>query len=85
LKRLLATLQQPVCIEGKTMEISASIGVSFYPSLAGDLEADQVLRRADQAMYHAKRIGRNGYSFENEAYVLANDPDSEKRFDSLQV
>ena len=38
-------------------ELSVSIGVAFYPS-DGDT-AEQLLRRADEALYRAKKLGRN--------------------------
>ncbi len=41
--------------------ISASIGITFYPLDAQDV--DQMLRNADQAMYAAKKAGRNRLSF----------------------
>gem|GEM_PF-4572779 len=40
------------------MQVSASIGVTFYPQPLTS-EADQLLRQADQAMYRAKLAGRN--------------------------
>jgi len=41
------------------LNISTSIGFTFYPQ---DLvDADQLLRQADQAMYQAKRAGKNRY------------------------
>jgi EAL domain-containing protein (putative c-di-GMP-specific phosphodiesterase class I) len=39
---------------------SASIGVTFYPQNQ-DVDADQLLRQADQAMYQAKLAGKNRY------------------------
>ena len=39
------------------MSISVSIGLALYPTHAGDIE--EVLRKADEAMYHAKRSGKN--------------------------
>ncbi|MDE2132691.1 MAG: EAL domain-containing protein, partial [Betaproteobacteria bacterium] len=41
--------------------ISASIGITFYPLDARDV--DQMLKNADQAMYAAKKAGRNRLSF----------------------
>jgi EAL domain-containing protein (putative c-di-GMP-specific phosphodiesterase class I) len=42
------------------LQVSASIGVTFYPQ-AHDMEADQLLRQADQTMYQAKLAGKSRY------------------------
>ena len=60
LVRLLAAAAQPAHIDNLVLEISASIGVTFYPQ-AEDVDADQLLRQADQAMYKAKLAGKNRY------------------------
>ncbi|HSN79108.1 MAG TPA: diguanylate cyclase, partial [Rhodoferax sp.] len=44
------------------LQISASVGVTFYPQ-AEAVEADQLLRQADQAMYQAKQSGKNRFHF----------------------
>jgi diguanylate cyclase (GGDEF)-like protein/PAS domain S-box-containing protein len=62
LKRLLEAAVAPVDLGGLVLQVSASIGVSFYPQ-AHAIEADQLLRQADQAMYQAKLAGRNRYHF----------------------
>ncbi|MGE5170413.1 MAG: diguanylate cyclase domain-containing protein [Rudaea sp.] len=43
--------------DGHTAEISASIGIAFFPGDGSD--ADALLRHADHAMYEAKRAGQN--------------------------
>jgi diguanylate cyclase (GGDEF)-like protein/PAS domain S-box-containing protein len=60
LERLLASAAQPVYAEGIDLRVSASIGVTYYPQ-AEDIDADQLLRQADQAMYQAKQAGKNQY------------------------
>ncbi|WP_051530279.1 bifunctional diguanylate cyclase/phosphodiesterase [Halomonas halodenitrificans] len=60
LLRLLETTAQPVWYEGQCLKVSASIGVTFYPQAEG-VEADQLLRQADQAMYQAKLAGKGRY------------------------
>ena len=41
--------------------ISASVGITFYPGDAGEIET--LLKNADQAMYVAKNAGRNRFSY----------------------
>ncbi len=60
LTRLLAAAAQPVRVGSLTLQVSGSIGVTFYPQ-AQDIDADQLLRQADQAMYQAKLAGKNRY------------------------
>ncbi|WP_417068515.1 diguanylate cyclase domain-containing protein [Niveibacterium terrae] len=63
LKRLLAAAAQAVQWEDADLRVSASIGVVIYPADPEDkvLEADQLLRSADQAMYRAKLAGKGKY------------------------
>ena len=60
LTRLLAAAAQPVSIGDSVLQVSASLGVTFYPQ-ADDVDADQLLRQSDQAMYQAKLAGKNRY------------------------
>jgi diguanylate cyclase (GGDEF)-like protein/PAS domain S-box-containing protein len=60
LNRLLMAAALPVPVGDLTLQVSASLGVTFYPQ-AQDVEADQLLRQADQAMYQAKLAGKNRY------------------------
>ena len=47
----------PLLIEGRMIALTVSIGVAA--STAADTSWDAPLRRADQALYHAKKHGRN--------------------------
>jgi diguanylate cyclase (GGDEF)-like protein len=60
LDRMLAAAAEPLNIGGLVLEVSASIGVTLYPQ-AEAVDADQLLRQADQAMYKAKLVGKNCY------------------------
>ena len=62
LTRLLAAAAQPTAVDGATLQVSASLGVTYYPQ-AEEVDADQLLRQADQAMYQAKLAGKNRYQF----------------------
>ena len=57
-ERLLAAVSAPVTVDGLNLQVTGSMGVTFYPQ-ALDLDADQLMRQADQAMYQAKIQGRN--------------------------
>jgi diguanylate cyclase (GGDEF)-like protein len=45
-----------------TLKVSASLGVTFYPQMK-NIDADQLLHQADQAMYQAKQAGKNRCHF----------------------
>lgn len=61
LERVLASLAQPILIDGHSLAVTGSAGVTLFPQDAGD--ADTLLRHADHAMYQAKQQGRNRYQF----------------------
>lgn len=60
-RRILDSLAHPFSIDGHEIFISASIGISIYPSDGTTVEA--LLKNADTAMYHAKEQGRNNCQF----------------------
>jgi diguanylate cyclase (GGDEF)-like protein/PAS domain S-box-containing protein len=59
LNRLLAAAAQPVSSHGALLRVTSSLGVTLYPQPGVD--ADQLLRQADQAMYQAKLAGKNRF------------------------
>ncbi|MCV2362350.1 EAL domain-containing protein [Paucibacter sp. DJ1R-11] len=58
LQQLLAASALPLIVAGQTLQVSASLGVTFFPQ-DEEMDADQLLRQADQAMYQAKLAGKN--------------------------
>jgi diguanylate cyclase (GGDEF)-like protein len=58
--QLVATLQQPLVVDGRVLTTSASVGASLYPDHAADAEG--LLRAADVALFRAKELGRNRYA-----------------------
>ena len=56
-EKIRAALNEPFEIEGLTFNISSSTGVAIYPDHADGEQ--QLLKRADLAMYHAKSRGRD--------------------------
>ncbi len=58
-RHVIDALSQPFHISGLELSISASVGISFYPTHGSDV--DTLLHRADLAMYRAKENGRGNY------------------------
>jgi len=60
LARLASAAAEPVKVDHLLLQATASIGVTFFPQTEA-VDADQLLRQADQAMYQAKLAGKNRY------------------------
>jgi diguanylate cyclase (GGDEF)-like protein/PAS domain S-box-containing protein len=60
-QKALRALTAPHIIDGKSLDVSVSIGVSTYPN--DGQGAESLLNRADNALYEAKQRGRNNYQF----------------------
>ena len=70
-RKVLQSLTRPFRVNGHELFVTASIGISIYPSDGDDVET--LLKCADSAMYRAKELGRNQaqlfMSSMNERYV----------------
>ena len=67
--RLRQAASQPVVIEGREAVVGATIGIVLFPGSAsgiGTETAEDLLRRADAAMYRAKAQGRGTHAFHGE-------------------
>ena len=87
LSRLLAAAGEVVYDNGHALRVSASLGVTFYPQ-AEEIDADQLLRQADQAMYQAKQMGKNRYHFfdaENDRNVRGHHENLKRLQQALQA
>jgi len=60
-ENLLNIFREPFTIDGRELLLTLSIGIAIYPD-NGHCSSD-LLRNADSAMYQAKALGRNTYSF----------------------
>lgn len=60
-KKLQRAVEQPYSVGDQLLHTSTTIGIAIYPD-NGD-EPEQLLRRADLALFHAKECGRNAISF----------------------
>jgi diguanylate cyclase (GGDEF)-like protein/PAS domain S-box-containing protein len=60
-QRVLAILARPFILEGRALNVGASIGIALYPGDGRDF--GELLRNAEAAMYHAKDGGRGTWRF----------------------
>ncbi|MDD4879997.1 MAG: diguanylate cyclase [Gallionellaceae bacterium] len=65
-EKVLASFAEPVPVQGKMIRITTSIGIAVYP-IKGPDDIQELMKKADLAMYEAKEAGRNGYRFFDEA------------------
>ncbi len=56
-RKVLDSLQRPFSVDGHELFVTASIGISCFPSDGED--AETLLKCADAALYRAKELGRN--------------------------
>ena len=56
-EKVLHSLAEVFIVESQRCQVGASIGISLYPSDGHDVET--LVKRADFAMYRAKRLGKN--------------------------
>lgn len=62
MERLFNAVGEPFGSEAATVQVSATAGITFYPQQE-DVDADQLWRQADQALYEAKLAGKSRYRF----------------------
>ncbi len=60
-RRVVEALAEPLEIDGRRIYVSASIGIALCPDDADG--AEELMRRADLALYRAKNAGRNTWRF----------------------
>ncbi|CEG25934.1 bifunctional diguanylate cyclase/phosphodiesterase [Bacillus sp. B-jedd] len=63
-QRILNVFEKSFSVEGKELFITPGIGISLYPY--DGVTTEELLRKADIAMYQAKKEGRNNYQFYND-------------------
>ncbi len=59
--KILTAAAEPVTVDGRTLQLTASVGISLFP---GDgVDAAALMRHADMAMYAAKAAGKNRFCY----------------------
>lgn len=64
---LVNKMRKPFNISGNEFKLSASVGVAFMPKDANDI--DDLMEKADSALYISKRNGRDQFNFYQEGMV----------------
>lgn len=59
--KILSIFEQDISIRGHEITTGTSIGLAFYPDDAEN--GEELLRKADMALYEAKRAGRRNFKF----------------------
>ena len=63
-RKVLAAVVKPLTIHGQECRVTASIGISLFPSDAEDEES--LIKNTDAAMYAVKEEGRNNFLFHSQ-------------------
>jgi len=58
---ILRCFREPFHLDGRDLKLTLSLGIAMYPE--NGIYPSELLRNADIAMYQAKSLGRNTYSF----------------------
>ncbi|WP_158615403.1 bifunctional diguanylate cyclase/phosphodiesterase [Acidipila sp. EB88] len=78
-QELITALMLPIEIAGTAVQLGASIGISQFPKDGSSEE--ELLHKADSAMYAVKRQGRRGYAF----YKSSTTPEDEQGVEEQQA
>lgn len=66
--KVMQAFNAPFQVSGKELFVTVSMGIAVYPADSG--QADDLLKYADSAMYHAKKQGRNNFQYYSAALTL---------------
>lgn len=64
-ERIISSISKPMTLDRQEVHISTSMGIAIFPE--DGRAADEILKHADAAMYHAKAMGRNNFQFYTES------------------
>ena len=63
-QNIMAIFQEPIQVDSKSVSVTTSAGIAIFPTDAQI--ASELIDNSDRAMYQAKALGRNNYSFYNQ-------------------
>lgn len=70
-RRVLAAFREPIRIDADRVEIGCSIGIAFFHPEEGGQSIQDTVKRADTALYEAKRRGKNTFVRDDDRDVAA--------------
>ncbi|MDN4495077.1 bifunctional diguanylate cyclase/phosphodiesterase [Ureibacillus aquaedulcis] len=70
-KEIVQTFDEPLIVDAKQLNVTASMGVALFPIHADSTE--ELIKFADMAMYQVKGLGKNGYKIFDEDIKKAVD------------
>jgi len=59
-EKIISAIRKPVIVHEHTLQITVSLGLAIYPAEGAENPQD-LMKKADIAMYEAKNDGRNGF------------------------
>ncbi|MBP1711606.1 MAG: Response regulator containing a CheY-like receiver domain and a domain, partial [Deltaproteobacteria bacterium] len=62
-EKVIHLASKPVIFKGQQVVVGASIGIALFPDDGKDME--QLIKKADEAMYRIKKAGKSGFCFIN--------------------
>lgn len=81
-EKLIPVIAEPMEINGQTVKVTSSIGISLFPFNESD-DLYHLIKQADTAMYQAKRSGKNKYHFYS-ASLARSEHEVQKKEEALQ-
>ena len=63
-EKVIHLVSQPIIFNGRQAVVSVSIGIALFPD--DSIDMDQLIKKADEAMYRVKKAGKNGFRFTND-------------------
>lgn len=61
-EKIIDAFATPVMVDGQQVHVTTSIGIAVYP-VNGSEDVEELMIKADMAMYEAKEAGRNTYRY----------------------
>jgi diguanylate cyclase (GGDEF)-like protein len=63
-ENIMDIFQAPIQVDSKSVSVTTSVGIAIFPT--DTQTASELIDHSDRAMYQAKALGRNNYSFYNQ-------------------